>query len=62
MYSDGVINWMKVSKVADGVEICPVQPSLRDDPKIEWYYNWDVASGCIWRPSGLMELVLVAQR
>ena len=56
------IKWQEVAQMYDGIEICPYQYSLRDDARVDWYYPWDVASGCIWRPSGLKELRLVAQR
>lgn len=44
--------WVEVAKIWDGIEICPYQYELRLS-SVGWYYTWDVASGCIWRPSGL---------
>ena len=43
---DDVIDWVAVSKDYDGIEICPYQSSQRNN--LDWYYPWDVASGCIW--------------
>ena len=40
------IDWLKVSKDYDGIEICPYQWNQRME--LDWYYGWDVASGCIW--------------
>lgn len=41
-----LVNWMKVSKIYDGIEIDPYQWSCRLE--LPWYYGWDVASGCVW--------------
>ncbi len=48
------IDWIAVSKVCSGIEISPYQWSLRFD--LNWYYSWDVASGCIWDPSGISKI------
>lgn len=40
------INWINVSKDFSGIEIVPYQHSLR--MTYDWYYSFDVASGCIW--------------
>ena len=56
------LNWMAVARDWAGIEICPYQYVLRF-PLI-WYYGWDVASGCIWDPSGLaapLELIATQQ-
>ena len=55
-----VIDWKSVGRLCDGIEICPYQWSLRMERETGWYYPWDVASGCIWRPAGLKSLRLVA--
>ena len=34
-----------------GIEICPYARKLRNDNRVEWYYPWDVASGCFWDSS-----------
>ena len=40
------IDWKSVAQDYDGIEICPYQGSRRMSS--DWYYPWDVASGCIW--------------
>lgn len=44
------INWDRVSKDCDGVEIAPYQWERRLSFDMSWYYGWDCASGVIWRP------------
>ena len=45
-YSDRGIDWKRVSIDYGGIEICPYQ---QDEAKfLNWYYSWDVASGCVW--------------
>jgi len=44
--SGTLIDWVAVSKDYDGIEICPYQWKQRMD--LDWYYGWDIASGCIW--------------
>jgi len=56
------VDWHTVALIWDGIEICPYQDDLRLSMH-GWYYPWDVASGCIWRPSGLASpLVLLKSR
>lgn len=56
------VDWYEVASIWDGIEICPYQDDLRLSMH-GWYYPWDVASGCIWRPSGLASpLVLLKSR
>lgn len=55
------INWSEVAEDYDGVEIIPYQYDLRNS-NVSWYYTWDIASGCIWRPRGVSELQLIAKR
>jgi hypothetical protein len=45
------VDWPKVSVKYGGVEICPYLHTRRRSKKSEWYYWWDVASGCLWDPS-----------
>lgn len=40
------INWSEVAKRYGGIEIAPYIYKGRFE--INWYYGWDVASGCIW--------------
>ena len=44
------INWPKVAQDYAGIEICP----YRNDKRMssDWYYGWDVASGCVWSSKG----------
>jgi hypothetical protein len=45
------IRWREVAQAYDGIEIAPYQWTRRLNGHI-WYYGWDCASGCIWRPKG----------
>jgi hypothetical protein len=53
------IDWVKMAKDYSGIEICPYQHSKRLDPNSEWYYGWDVASGCVWNQSALAGVELI---
>ena len=48
-----LIDWSPVALEYDGIEIAPYQWERRHDKKRLWYYTWDCASGCIWRPRGV---------
>jgi len=52
------IDWKRVADDYDGIEIAPYQWKCRLDTRVFWYYGWDCASGCLWRPkqSTLKEL------
>ena len=43
------IDWQAVARSYTGIEICPFlgKGNLLDPPQLDWY-DWDVASGCIW--------------
>ncbi len=43
-----VPDWIKVAEEYDGIEIAPYCWPLRLE--VQWYYPWDCASGCLWRP------------
>ena len=43
-----------------GVEICPYLPDKRFES--QWYYPWDVASGCIWDSKGARKIELIGER
>ena len=49
------IDWPKVASHYDGIEICPYLYDMRRSS--DWYYGWDVASGCVWNASGIKELI-----
>ena len=44
------IDWSKVAKEYSGIQISPYIWSRRLS-SANWYYGWDVASGCIWDTS-----------
>ena len=48
------IDWKKVSQSYDGIEINPYQYKAR--MTLNWYYGWDVASGCIWNPNAIINI------
>ena len=54
---DKMIDWPQVSRDYAGIEICPYLYSKRMDEDSFWYYGWDVASGCVWDPKGIQDLV-----
>ena len=46
----GIVDWVRAAQHYDGIVITPYQPNLRLTEETYWYYGWDCASGCIWRP------------
>lgn len=46
-------SWVKVIELYQGIIISPYQWSLRLDNRVNWYYGWDCASGCIWDISAI---------
>lgn len=51
------INWPAVAKKYDGIVIAPYQWKHRlSTPVSEWYYSWDVASGCIWKSRAIKKV------
>tara|TARA_B100000900_G_scaffold391772_1_gene386688 strand:+ start:6082 stop:6639 length:558 start_codon:yes stop_codon:yes gene_type:complete len=59
MFFDGEagIDWVRVSMKYAGIEICPYQSQFRMSSN--WYYPWDVASGCIWYSEGVVSVTEV---
>lgn len=51
------INWPAVAEEYDGLVIAPYVWGRRFARNMLWYYGWDCASGCIWRPSKAVERV-----
>lgn len=49
------IDWAAVREDFAGVFITPYQWELRFE--LDWYYGWDVASGCVWNLSVIDSLV-----
>ena len=60
-YSEKFINWASVAKDYDGIEICPYMGQFRMGSS-DWYYPWDVASGCIWSPGGIKDVKLIGTK
>jgi len=52
--SKGMINWQAVASRYSGIEICPYIGKAR--LQYDWYYGWDVASGCIWRRDAIVAI------
>lgn len=49
-----IIDWRKVAQQYSGIEI---NPYLRKDSrKLNWYYTWDVPSGCIWNQDAITSI------
>jgi hypothetical protein len=56
-----VIDWDLVQEAGhSGIEICPYNYDRRMTS--DWYYGWDVGSGCIWDSRGITEITLLAER
>lgn len=53
------VDWTAVATGYDGIEIAPYCWERRlEGSASRWYYGWDCASGCIWRPRAMrVELV-----
>lgn len=49
-----LIDWSKVAEDYGGIEIAPYIYKAR--MKYDWYYPWDVASGCLWA-SGMVKAI-----
>ena len=43
-----LIDWPAVAAQYDGIEIASYPAECRW--KLDWYYPWDCASGCLWEP------------
>ena len=55
------IDWELIQKEGyGGIEICPYNMQRRMSS--DWYYGWDVASGCIWDSSSIQDVVLLAEK
>ena len=59
-YKRAAVDWQAVAKEYDGIIIAPYQWHYRLEGEIsEWYYGWDCASGCIWRPRAISSFTRV---
>jgi hypothetical protein len=47
------IDWPQLGEKYDGIIIAPYQWCRRLHMGTAWYYSWDCASGCIWRPRAI---------
>ena len=52
--ANGLIDWRRVARDYSGIEICPYIGSAR--MSVKWYYDWDVASGCIWNKKAIKSI------
>jgi hypothetical protein len=50
------ISWKRIAKDYAGIEISPYQWKYRLDVNFDWYYSWDVASGCIWNEKAIKKI------
>jgi hypothetical protein len=48
------IDWGKVAEKYSGIEISPF--IVRYYSEIDWYYGWDVSSGCIWNSDAIKDI------
>jgi hypothetical protein len=54
------LDWHAIAEKHDGIIIAPYQWSRRLDGRTAWYYGFDVACGCIWRPRAIADIRPVA--
>jgi len=52
--SNYYIDWTKVAEEYSGIEIDKYYYNHRFD--LDWYYGWDVASGCIWKQDAIINI------
>jgi len=55
------IDWKRVVREYDGVEINPYFYNLRFEHDLIWYYGWDVPSGCLWKANTKKKITLIAE-
>lgn len=58
-YVERCIDWRVVAARYDGLIITPYQWTHRLHEDYGWYYGWDCASGCIWKPSTILDIRLI---
>lgn len=54
------IRWRDLAEIYDGVIIAPYSWPHRMAQHTRWYYDWDCASGCIWRARAIARLALLS--
>jgi len=52
-----LIDWVRVANDYSGIEIPTYISSARME--VDWYYPWDVESGCIWNSDGIKSIKLI---
>lgn len=52
------VNWFNVSQQCQGIIIAPYLWDMRRNGP-DWYWSWDVASGCVWDSAAVASLELV---
>jgi hypothetical protein len=52
--SNYYIDWPKIAKEYSGIEIDKYYYNHRYD--LNWYYSWDVASGCVWNQNAIIKI------
>jgi hypothetical protein len=50
------IEWVRFAQHWDGIVIAPHCPDRSRQESTLWYKDWDVPSGCIWRPRAIAGL------
>ena len=55
-FERNLIDWSMVANNYAGIEINPYIYSARMDRFTNWYYPWDVASGCVWNRDGILSI------
>lgn len=45
---ESTIDWPRLARAYDGIEIAPYFWQFRLGFDTWWYYSWDCASGCVW--------------
>jgi hypothetical protein len=53
------LHWSRVALKYDGILIAPYIWSMRFERGAEWYYAWDIASGCIWNTRAIADVIRV---
>jgi len=62
-FGQKAMGWELIQKNGySGIEICPYNHGRRGVMGSDWYYGWDVGSGCIWDSRGIVEITLLAEK
>ena len=55
-FKENMIDWDRVSKQYSGIEIIPYIIEARMKRQTNWYYTWDIASGCVWLEDAILDI------